>query len=81
MTDRQQLERLMAIVKQARDAQHTYFKNRKTVSAEHAKKLLNDARMKENSHISREQHVEKWINTEVPAQRKHIGYNHQKKTA
>lgn len=49
MTDRQQVERLMAIVKQSRDAQHTYFKNRKTVSAEHAKKLLNDARMKENS--------------------------------
>lgn len=49
MTDRQQVERLMAIVKQVRDAQHTYFQNRKTVSAEHAKKLLNDARMKENS--------------------------------
>jgi len=49
MTDRQELERLLAIVKQSRDAQQTYFKNRKTVSAEHAKKLLNDARMKENS--------------------------------
>jgi hypothetical protein len=49
MTDRQQVERLMAIVKQMRDAQHTYFRNRKNASAEHVKTLLNDARMKENS--------------------------------
>jgi spore germination protein YaaH len=49
MTDRQQLERLMAIVKQAREAQNTYFKGRRNASAEHVKNLLNDARMKENS--------------------------------
>jgi spore germination protein YaaH len=49
MTDRQQLERLIAIAKQARDAQNTYFRNRKNASTEHIKTLLNDARMKENS--------------------------------
>lgn len=49
MNDRQQLERLMAIVKQAREAQHTYFRNRKTAAPSHAKNLLDDARMKENS--------------------------------
>lgn len=49
MTDRQQLERLMAIVKQARDAQHTYFRHRKTAAPSHSKNLLDDARMKENS--------------------------------
>lgn len=49
MTDRQQLERLMAIVKQTREAQRTYFKNRKNASGDHVKNLLNDARMKEDS--------------------------------
>lgn len=49
MTDRQQLERLMAIVKQSREAQRTYFKGRRNASADHVKNLLNDARMKENS--------------------------------
>jgi hypothetical protein len=49
MTDRQQLERLMAIVKQAREAQHTYFRNRKNGLPDHVKNLLNDARIKENS--------------------------------
>ena len=33
------------------------------------------------SNTSREQHVEKWINIEVPAQRNRIGFNQQKKTA
>ena len=49
MTDRQQLERLIAMVKQSREAQRTYFKNRKNASGDHVKNLLNDARMKENS--------------------------------
>lgn len=49
MTDRQQLERLMAIVKQSREAQNSYFKNRKSASGEHVKKLLNDARHAEYS--------------------------------
>lgn len=49
MTDRQQLERLIAMVKQTREAQRTYFKNRKNASGDHVKNLLNDARMKENS--------------------------------
>lgn len=49
MTDRQQLERLIAMVKQAREAQRTYFKNRKNASGDHIKNLLNDAKMKENS--------------------------------
>jgi hypothetical protein len=49
MTDRQQLERLMAIVVQAREAQVTYYRGRKNVSSEHVKKLLNDARMKADS--------------------------------
>lgn len=49
MTDRQQVERLMAIVKQSREAQRVYFKNRKSAAADHIKNLLNDARMKENS--------------------------------
>lgn len=34
------------------------------------------------SNISREQHVEKWINTDISVlKRKRIGYNQQKKTA
>jgi chromosome segregation ATPase len=49
MTDRQQVERLMAIVKQARDAQKTYFKGRKNASERHVKDLFADARIKENS--------------------------------
>jgi chromosome segregation ATPase len=49
MTERQQIERLMAIVKQARDAQKIYFKNRKSASGSHVKDLLTDARIKENS--------------------------------
>lgn len=49
MTDRQELERLLAIIKQMRDAQHAYFRNRKTAAPSHAKNLLDDARMKENS--------------------------------
>ncbi len=49
MTDRQQLERLMAIVLQTREAQATYYKGRKNASGEHVKKLLNDARMAEDS--------------------------------
>jgi len=49
MTDRQQVERLMAIIKQMRDAQHAYFRNRKTAAPSHANNLLNDAKMKENS--------------------------------
>lgn len=49
MTDRQQVERLMAIAQQMRDAQNTYFRGRKNASGEHVKKLLNDARIAENS--------------------------------
>jgi hypothetical protein len=49
MTDRQHLERLMAIVKQSREAQNTYYRGRKNASGEHVKKLLNDARMKADS--------------------------------
>lgn len=49
MTDRQQLERLMAIVKQSREAQNIYYKGRKNASGEHVKKLLNDARIKSDS--------------------------------
>lgn len=49
MTDRQQVERLLAIIIQTRDAQNTYFKGRRSASAEHVKTLLNDARIKENS--------------------------------
>lgn len=49
MTDRQQLERLMAIVEQTREAQKTYFKGRRNASADHVKKLLNDARISEDA--------------------------------
>lgn len=49
MTDRQQLERLIAIAKQSREAQKAYYKNRKSVSPDYAKRLLNDARMKADS--------------------------------
>lgn len=49
MTDRQQLERLMAIVKQYREAQATYFKGRKTASPDQIKALINDTRMKGDS--------------------------------
>lgn len=49
MTDRQQLERLMAIVKQSREAQNTYYKGRKNSSGERLKNLLNDARFKSDS--------------------------------
>lgn len=49
MTDRQQLERLMAIVKQYRESQATYFKVRKTASPDQVKALLNDIRMKGDS--------------------------------
>lgn len=49
MTERQQLERLMAMVKQSREAQNAFFKGRMNASREHANKLLNDARLKENS--------------------------------
>jgi hypothetical protein len=49
MTDRQQVERLMAIVKQSREAQRTYFKNRKSAAPSHVETLLKDAKFKENS--------------------------------
>lgn len=49
MTDRQELERLIAMVKQSREAQRTYFKHRKSASQSHAKTLLDDARFKENA--------------------------------
>jgi hypothetical protein len=49
MTDRQQLERLMAIVKQYRESQATYFRGRKTASPDQAKALFNDSRMKGDS--------------------------------
>lgn len=49
MTDRQQLERLMAIAKQYRESQATYFKVRKKASPDQAKALLNDSRMKGDS--------------------------------
>lgn len=49
MTERQQLERLMAMTKQCREAQNNYYKGRHNASREHALKLLNDARHKENS--------------------------------
>lgn len=49
MTDRQQLERLMAIAKQMRDAQNNYFKGRKTASGDEIKTLLNNARHAEYS--------------------------------
>lgn len=49
MTDRQQLERLMAIVLQMREAQAAYFKSRKSASVEQIKALLTDTRMKADS--------------------------------
>lgn len=49
MTDRQQVERLMAIIKQMRDAQRTFYKNRKSAAPSHVETLLKDAKFKENS--------------------------------
>jgi hypothetical protein len=49
MTDRQELERLIAMIKQSREAQRTYFKNRKNAAPSHVKNLLDDARFKENA--------------------------------
>jgi len=49
MTDRQELERLIAIVKQSREAQRAYFKGRHNAAPSHAKNLLDDARFKENA--------------------------------
>lgn len=49
MTERQQLERLMAIVKQYRESQAIYFKARKTATPDQVKALFNDIRMKGDS--------------------------------
>ncbi len=49
MTDREQLERLMAIVKQYRESQATYFKGRKTATPDQIKSLLADTRIKGDS--------------------------------
>jgi hypothetical protein len=49
MTDRQQVERLMAIIKQMREAQRTFYKNRKSAAPSHVETLLKDAKFKENS--------------------------------
>lgn len=46
MTDRQQLERLMAMVEQARDAQRDYYATKKTNTPDQLKSKLTDMRMK-----------------------------------
>jgi hypothetical protein len=46
MTDRQQLERLMAIVEQAREAQREYYATKKTSAPDQMKNKLSDMRMK-----------------------------------
>lgn len=46
MTDRQQLERLMAIVEQAREAQRDYYATKKASTPEQIKSKLTDMRMK-----------------------------------
>ena len=49
MTDRQQLERLMAMVEQARNAQREYYASKKTSTADQIKNKLSDMRMKWDS--------------------------------
>lgn len=46
MTDRQQLERLMAMVEQARDAQREYYATKKTSTPDQIKNKLFDMRSK-----------------------------------
>lgn len=46
MTDRQQLERLMAMVEQARESQRDYYATKKTNTPEQVKNKLTDLRMK-----------------------------------
>lgn len=46
MTDRQQVERLMAIVDQAREAQRAYSEIKKKGNGDHIKKALSELRMK-----------------------------------
>ncbi len=46
MTDRQQLERLMAIVEQAREAQRDYYATKKSSTPDQIKNKLTDMRMK-----------------------------------
>jgi hypothetical protein len=46
MTDRQQLERLMAIVEQARDGQKAYNEFKKKGNGDQIKKALSEVRMK-----------------------------------
>lgn len=46
MTDRQQLERLMAVVEQAREAQRDYYATKKSATPEQIKNKLTDMRMK-----------------------------------
>jgi hypothetical protein len=46
MTDRQQLERLMAIVEQARDSQRAYNEVKKKGNGDQIKKALADVRIK-----------------------------------
>jgi len=49
MTDRQQLERLMAMVEQARNAQREYYASKKTSTPDQIKNKLADMRMKWDS--------------------------------
>ena len=46
MTDRQQLERLMAMVEQAREVQRDYSLNKKTCTPDQVKNKLTEVRIK-----------------------------------
>jgi hypothetical protein len=46
MTDRQQVERLMAIVEQAREAQKAHYEIKKKGNGDQIKKALSELRMK-----------------------------------